>query len=134
MRQPQPGQSRQGAGHSLSRFRFGTSIEPSAHFSRLSLPTLHPQAMLGSVNSDNREHLVHVGAKVESALAEAVRQLADNGDRSLSREIRRAIAEHVERATDPGALPIPPQRPVVDVGEGGDPAGRRPPSATGEQA
>jgi predicted transcriptional regulator len=132
VRQPQPGQSRQGAGHSLSRFRFGTSIEPSAHFSRLSLPTLRPQAMLGSVNSDNREHLVHVGAKVESALAEAVRQLADNGDRSLSREIRRAIAEHVERSTDPGASP-PPGRSVVDEGEGGNLAGdRRPPSAQGQ--
>jgi Ribbon-helix-helix protein, copG family len=94
----------------------------------------HLVAEQQSVNQVNSAHLVHVGAKVEPALAEAVRQLADNGDRSLSREIRRAIAEHVERATDPGALPIPPQRPVVDVGEGGDPAGRRPPSATGEQA
>jgi excisionase family DNA binding protein len=33
VRQPQPGQSRQGAGHSLSRFFFGTRAEPSALFS-----------------------------------------------------------------------------------------------------
>jgi hypothetical protein len=49
------------------------------------------------VNSDNREHLVHVGAKVEPNLADAVRQLADDGNRSLSREIRAAIAEHVSK-------------------------------------
>jgi hypothetical protein len=43
-----------------------------------------------SVNGENREYLVHVGAKVEPDLADAVRRLADDGNRSLSREIRAA--------------------------------------------
>ena len=79
------------------------------------------------MNQVNSAHLVHVGAKVEPALAEAVRQLADSGDRSLSREIRRAIAKHVERATNPGGGFSSFSRPVVDGGEGD--GGGRPPSA-----
>jgi hypothetical protein len=49
------------------------------------------------VNLDNsvKEHLVHVGARVEPELAEAVAQLAREGDRSLGRQIRRALSEHV---------------------------------------
>jgi hypothetical protein len=84
------------------------------------------------VNQVHPAHLVHVGAKVEPALAEAVRQLADNGDRSLSREIRRAIAEHVERATDPGGSSSP-RLALTDHGEGGGfIVRRRPPTASGE--
>jgi len=43
--------------------------------------------------------LVQVGAKVPCELAEAVAQLADEGNRSISREIRSAIAEHVDRSS-----------------------------------
>jgi hypothetical protein len=57
------------------------------------------------VHSDNREHLVHVGAKVQPDLADAVRQLADDGNRSLSREIRAAITEHVKESSTTSADP-----------------------------
>jgi hypothetical protein len=56
------------------------------------------------VDSVNREYLVHVGAKVEPDLADAVRQLADDGNRSLSREIRAAIAEHVSKESSATAV------------------------------
>jgi hypothetical protein len=55
------------------------------------------------VSQVNREHLVHVGAKVEPDLADAVRQLADDGNRSLSREIRAAISEHVKESSPAAA-------------------------------
>jgi hypothetical protein len=42
--------------------------------------------------------LVPISAKVPAELAEAVGRLADDGNRSLSREIRAAIAEHVARS------------------------------------
>lgn len=44
------------------------------------------------------ENLVQIGAKVPAELAEAVARLADDGDRSISGEIRRAIREHVDRS------------------------------------
>ena len=59
-----------------------------------------------SVHSRNREHLVHVCAKVEPDLADAVRQLADDGNPSLSREIRAAIAEHVKESSTTAAAPL----------------------------
>jgi hypothetical protein len=65
-----------------------------------------------------------------SMRAELERSAAAN-ERTLSGEIRLALREHLE---DPGASAPPSRRPVVDVREGGDPAGRRPPSATPEQA
>jgi predicted transcriptional regulator len=42
-------------------------------------------------------HLVHIGARVEPELAAAVTRLAALGDRSVSRQVRRELAEHVER-------------------------------------
>ena len=52
-----------------------------------------------SVNQEHVENagLVCVGARVEPELALALRQLAEAGDRPLSREIRRALIEHVAK-------------------------------------
>lgn len=41
--------------------------------------------------------LVTVGARVEPELAAAIRKLADEGHRNVSREIRRALIAHLER-------------------------------------
>jgi hypothetical protein len=49
---------------------------------------------VNTANPEN-EHLVCLGARVEPELAEAVRALASAGDRSVSREIRRALLQHV---------------------------------------
>lgn len=48
------------------------------------------------VDATHREHLVPISAKVPSALADAVSHLADAGDRTVSREVARAIRAHVE--------------------------------------
>jgi hypothetical protein len=68
------------------------------------------------VNVDNsvNEHLVHVGARVEPALAEAVAQLAREGDRSLSRQVRRALSEHVAQHLPSVASAPPLGRPEAD--------------------
>ena len=50
--------------------------------------------------------LVQVGARVEPELAAAVAQLADAGDRSVSREIRRALRHHVQHS---GGVLQPPE-------------------------
>jgi hypothetical protein len=41
--------------------------------------------------------LVTVGARVEPAIALAIARLADQGHRSVSREIRRALISHLEQ-------------------------------------
>jgi hypothetical protein len=46
-------------------------------------------------NRAHPEYLVPVAAKVPSKLAQAVRDLVDAGDRSVSREVRRALETHV---------------------------------------
>jgi hypothetical protein len=50
------------------------------------------------VDTAHREHLVPISAKVPSALAAAVSQLADQGNRTVSREVCGALAEHVRNA------------------------------------
>jgi len=45
----------------------------------------------------NRAPKVIVGARVEHELAQAVAALAAAGDRTISRQIRRALVEHVDR-------------------------------------
>jgi hypothetical protein len=57
-------------------------------------------------NAENHR-LVQVGSRVEPELAAAVAELADAGDRSVSRQIRRAIREHVQRSEAPGVPPSP---------------------------
>jgi hypothetical protein len=54
---------------------------------------------VNTANPEN-EHLVCLGARVEPELAEAVRALASAGDRSVSKQIRRALLEHVEHLPD----------------------------------
>jgi hypothetical protein len=63
-----------------------------------------------SVHTDNpgNPRLVPVAAKVPVALADAITQLADAGDRTVSREIRRAIAAHVRQSEEEGRGPVPP--------------------------
>jgi predicted transcriptional regulator len=46
----------------------------------------------------NAGQKVTVAARVPPALADAVRALADAGDRTVSREVASAIREHVDRA------------------------------------
>jgi hypothetical protein len=65
-----------------------------------------------TVDNSVNEHLVHIGARVEPDLAEAVARLADAGDRSVSREIRRAIREHVAQQVPGTHPPLGPETPV----------------------
>jgi hypothetical protein len=46
---------------------------------------------MSEVHAADREHLVPISAKVPSELADAVSRLADAGDRSVSREVYRAL-------------------------------------------
>jgi hypothetical protein len=46
----------------------------------------------------NPERKVTVASRIPSDLADAVAQLADAGDRTMSREIFRAIRDHVDRS------------------------------------
>jgi len=60
----------------------------------------------------NQARKVTVAARVEPSLAEAVVALADRGNRSTSREIAAAIAEHVSKESAPAATqPSPVKRP-----------------------
>jgi hypothetical protein len=54
---------------------------------------------VSNVNAENRERLVTVAARVPPDLAEAVAVLAEAGDRTVSREVRKAIRTHVQRST-----------------------------------
>jgi hypothetical protein len=66
---------------------------------------------------------VTVAARVPPDLADAVRTLADAGDRTVSREVFRAIREHVDKA-------CPPSIPVVTPAAPSDPhAAGAPPEA-----
>jgi predicted transcriptional regulator len=58
----------------------------------------------------NRERKVTVAARVPPELARAVAELADVGNRTLSREVASAIAEHVERSASSGSLAEPAER------------------------
>lgn len=51
--------------------------------------------------------LVCVGARIEPELAAAVARLARDGDRTVSRQIRRAIVEHVATRHDPSLVDVP---------------------------
>jgi hypothetical protein len=59
-------------------------------------PSGWPKNKVMRVGATHREHLVPISAKVTSELADAVSQLADAGDRTISREVARAIRAHVE--------------------------------------
>jgi hypothetical protein len=67
-----------------------------------------------------------IAALVPLSMRAELERSARANERTLSGEIRLALREHLE---DPGASAPPSQRPVVGT-EGGDPAGRRPPSAS----
>jgi len=60
---------------------------------------------VGDVNEANPERKVTVAARVPPDLADAVRSLADAGDRTLSREVCCAIREHVDKA-GPSSIPV----------------------------
>jgi hypothetical protein len=53
---------------------------------------------VSNVSAVNPEHRVTIAARVPPDLAEAVAELADAGDRTVSREVFRAIKSHVERS------------------------------------
>jgi hypothetical protein len=72
-----------------------------------------------------------IACLVPPAVRAELERSARANERTLSGEIRLALKQHLE---DLGASAPPSRRLDVGVGEGGDPAGRRPPSATGEQA
>jgi hypothetical protein len=64
----------------------------------------------------NPERKVTVAARVPPELAEAVRTLADAGDRTVSREVFRAIREHVDKAGPPSTLAEAPAAPPIVAG------------------
>ena len=59
--------------------------------------------MVSNASEVNQARKVTVAARVEPSLAEAVVALADRGNRSTSREIAAAIAEHVSKESAPAA-------------------------------
>jgi hypothetical protein len=59
---------------------------------------------VSDVSAVNTERKVTVAARVPPALAQEIARLADAGDRTLSREVARAIQEHVANKV-PGSLP-----------------------------
>jgi hypothetical protein len=59
-------------------------------------------ADIESVAQVDREYLVPISAKVELELAEKLMRLADDGDRTLSREIRRALLEYIAKPSQAG--------------------------------
>jgi hypothetical protein len=71
---------------------------------------------------------VSIGARVPVALADAVQQLAERGNRTVSREVFAAIREHVDRSGElssshrpyPAASrPVPEENaPAVEAGRG----------------
>lgn len=73
----------------------------------------------------NAGQKVTVAARVPPALADAVRALADAGDRTVSREVASAIREHVDRqdpssqASAPAAAPSSAARPATPSERGG---------------
>ncbi len=60
---------------------------------------------MSNASEVNQARKVTVAARVEPLLAEAVVALADRGNRSTSREIAAAIAEHVSKESAPAAVP-----------------------------
>jgi hypothetical protein len=83
---------------------------------------------MSEVHAGDREHLVPISAKVPSELADAVSRLADAGDRSVSREVYRALRSHVERsggslAAQTRPSPAEPGAPVDPAVEVPQPAG-----------
>jgi predicted transcriptional regulator len=70
------------------------------------------------VSVANRERKVTVAARVPPELARAVAELANLGNRTLSREVASAIAEHVEKSAGSSALADgPAERRAPDVVE-----------------
>jgi hypothetical protein len=59
---------------------------------------------VSNVSAVNPEHRVTIAARVPPDLADAVAELADAGDRTVSREVFRAIKSHVERSAMSGSL------------------------------
>ena len=73
---------------------------------------------MSDVSDANSERKVTVAAQVAPDLADAVRTLADDGNRTVSREVARAIAEHVERSAGSGSLAEPAERGETSEGAG----------------
>jgi hypothetical protein len=68
---------------------------------------------MSSESLENQKSLVQVGAKVPVELRDAVEQLAADGNRSVSRQVRQALREHVERSGRGSfASSSPPQDPA----------------------
>jgi hypothetical protein len=85
----------------------------------LSQPKLR---VVSNADAVNRERRVTIAARVPPDLAEAMAALADAGDRTVSREVFRAIRAHVEIAG--ASLPSRPRTPAAFVRDP-DPAGSR---------
>jgi hypothetical protein len=54
---------------------------------------------VSNVNAANPERRVTIAARVQPDLAQAVAALAERGDRTVSREVFRAIRAHVQEST-----------------------------------
>jgi hypothetical protein len=70
---------------------------------------------------DANTRKVTIAGRVEPGVAEAVRALADRGDRTVSREVATAIREHVARAEqvypESGGFSSSSHRPSLERGE-----------------
>lgn len=70
------------------------------------------------MNKVNAKPRVTIGARIQPALAEAVARLAEDGDRSVSREIERAVRAHVARSDAGGSVASSPPPAVPDERDG----------------
>jgi hypothetical protein len=79
---------------------------------------------VSTVNAANRERRVTIAARVTPALAEAVAVLAEAGDRTVSREVFRAIRAHVSTVGSGSSLDSGTESAVGRISSVDDPAER----------
>jgi hypothetical protein len=82
---------------------------------------------------ERRKHIVSF--QCEPSTTQLLAELARDGERSLSGEIRLALREHLERSTeDPGVVPVPPLGRPEPIERRGSNSVARPAAARGENA
>jgi hypothetical protein len=68
--------------------------------------------------SVNKERKVNIAARVPPALAAALADLAERGNRTVSREVAQAVAEHVKESSTPAAAAFSAARSAAPLERG----------------